>query len=261
MSPQTVLVVGATGNTGKYVVQMLLTQGHTVKALARSKERLLSVLPTTPTSASTSTENLQVTEASILDMSQSELDALVEGCTAVVSCLGHTMTMEGLYGTKSRRLCLESVQRLTKAIQTNTNNGSGIIKLIVMGTDGATIPGDPPRTRMERLVLWLLRHCLPPHADNEETAAFLLALPPTALQWSVVRPTDLQDGDPRPFDLHDTPPGGLFGAAIATRSNVAQCMVEFITDNAKWQRYNHKMPVLYDCHDNDNEEGDAKKSK
>ena len=67
------------------------------------------------------------------------------------------------------------------------------------------------------------------------------------LEWSVVRPTDLIDGRPTgKFQLFDKPQGGLFGAGVATRSHVAQCMAEFITNEKKWNAYKFKMPVLHD---------------
>jgi uncharacterized protein YbjT (DUF2867 family) len=79
LSSKKVVVVGATGATGKHVVQMLLDKGHQVVAVARSKEKMLSLLAPKDYGV-----NLVVKEASIMDLSAQELKDLTEGCKAVV---------------------------------------------------------------------------------------------------------------------------------------------------------------------------------
>ena len=74
-----VVVVGATGATGKHVVQMLLDKGHQVVAVARSKEKMSSLLVQKDYGS-----NLVIYEASIMDMSTQELKELTEGSSAVV---------------------------------------------------------------------------------------------------------------------------------------------------------------------------------
>ena len=44
VSAKRILVAGATGATGKHVVQMLLNKGQTVVAVARSEEKMMSLL-------------------------------------------------------------------------------------------------------------------------------------------------------------------------------------------------------------------------
>jgi nucleoside-diphosphate-sugar epimerase len=256
-SSKTVLVVGATGATGKHVVQFLLDQGHTVKVVARSKERMLSLLKGDD---SDKNDRLQITEAGILTLKQSELDDLVKGCDAVVSCLGHNMTMEGMWGKANRRLVKDSVKRLTKAIENNAaaaEESTKKCKFILMGSDGVAHPNDDKRGAVERFIIFLLRYLVPPHADNEEAAAFLLndCNKSTTVEWSVVRPTDLQDGETCGYELFPKPQGSLFGAGIATRANVAKFMVDLILKDDKWSQYKYQMPVLHDRKD------DTKKSK
>merc|ERR1711966_76060 len=103
-------------------------------------------------------------------------------------------------------------------------------------------------------VLYLLRCLVPPHVDNEEAAAYLhhsFLGGNSLLEWSVVRPTDLIDGVPTPgkYQLFEKPIGGLFGAGVATRSNVAHIMVEMIVNETTWEKYKFKMPVLHDDDD------------
>ena len=244
---KTVLIVGATGATGKHVVQILLDQGHVVKVVARSKERMLSLL----NGNQDKNDRLQVKEAAILDLKQSELNDLVKDCDAVVSCLGHNLTREGIWGKANRRLVKDSVKRLVKAIEDNTTEKSTKkCKFVLMGSDGVAHPNDDKRSAMERGIIFLLRHLLPPHADNEEAAAFLLNdCNDKSVEWSVVRPTDLQDGDMFDYEIFPKPQGSLFGSGIATRANVAKFMVDLVLKEDMWSQYRHQMPVLHDAKD------------
>lgn len=79
-SSKKVVVIGATGATGKYVVQMLLDNGgYNVVAVARSKEKMLSLLDQKDYG-----DKLVVQEASLMDLSTTELKDLTDGCIAVV---------------------------------------------------------------------------------------------------------------------------------------------------------------------------------
>jgi short-subunit dehydrogenase len=77
-----VLVVGATGATGKYVVNFLLNKGHNVVAVARSEETLMSLL--LAQTKDDYSRNLTVKELSISLCSPFEIQGLTEGCDAVV---------------------------------------------------------------------------------------------------------------------------------------------------------------------------------
>ena len=72
---KTVLVAGATGATGKFVVQQLLDKGHKVRVVARSKERMMNLL-----NDNAGGDRLSVTEASLLDLPESKLQELTNGC-------------------------------------------------------------------------------------------------------------------------------------------------------------------------------------
>jgi uncharacterized protein YbjT (DUF2867 family) len=76
----TTLVVGATGATGRHVVQMLLDKGQNVRALVRSKESMERLL------TGDFGDRLEITEASFLDLDETVLQELTKGCDAVVSC-------------------------------------------------------------------------------------------------------------------------------------------------------------------------------
>jgi len=229
-----VLVVGATGATGKHVVQMMLDAGHKVTAISRSKESMLQKLKDKKYD-----DQLQIVEASIMKMKPEELVELTKDCDFVVSCLGHNITFKGMY-LQDRKLCTEAAKRLTKAMPSTC-------KFIMMGSDGVAHTGvDPPRTRTERFVIFLLRYLVPPHADNEGAAAYLLS--DTSFQWVTVRPTNLDNkeeanGKYNVTEKSETP---LFGDQTVSRNNVAHFMVELMNNKEAFPKYLHKMPVLVD---------------
>lgn len=106
----TVLAVGASGATGRLLVEQLLNRGQSVKLIVRSPNNLPEVLKTH--------EKLSVIHASVLDLNDAEMAQHVEGCIAVASCLGHNMNLKGIYG-HPRRLVTDATRRLCNAIKAN----------------------------------------------------------------------------------------------------------------------------------------------
>ena len=92
---KTILVVGASGATGRLLVEQLLIRGQNVKAIVRSPKSLPEPLRGDP--------RLSLIHASISELSDSEIAKHVDGCDAVASCLGHNLDFRGLFG-RPRRL-------------------------------------------------------------------------------------------------------------------------------------------------------------
>lgn len=239
-----ILVVGATGATGKHVVRMLLEKGDaTVVALARSKEKLMGLLDMNKDKPN---PNLVVKEASIGDLSTEDFKELTNGCGSIVCCLGHNLTFKGMY---------KDGLFLQKAVKELTSNMPQGCRFVLMGSDGVAHPDgvtDPKRTRFERGILFLLRWLVPPHVDNEKTALYLSEN--SGFDWTVVRPGDLYNKEDETthtnaegYKIYDHPIGSLFGDNSTARSDVADFMVEVATMNSKsWtELYKHKMPVIY----------------
>mmetsp|Transcript_10538 Transcript_10538/g.25444 ORF Transcript_10538/g.25444 Transcript_10538/m.25444 type:complete len:248 (+) Transcript_10538:42-785(+) len=235
--PIKVLVVGATGATGKHVVQMLLDQNHHVTAIVRSKESMLRKLKKNDENYG---DRLEIHQASILKMSHLDLMLLTKGCDFVVSCLGHNMTFKGMF-LKDRKLVTQATTKLTRAMPSTC-------KFILMGSEGVKFPGvDPKRVFAERSILFLLRYLVPPHADNEGAAAYLLKAN-KSFHWTIMRPAALVDeekanGEYKISDKADTP---LFGDQTVSRNNVAHFMVKLMTQSGIYDQHLHKMPVIMD---------------
>ncbi|NNK76205.1 MAG: NAD(P)H-binding protein, partial [Maribacter sp.] len=106
----TILVVGASGATGRQLVTQLLQLEQQLKVIVRSMEDL-------PESWKNN-ERLTIINASVLELSDAEMVQYVQGCDAVASCLGHNLTFKGIYG-HPRRLVTDAVRRLSNAITAN----------------------------------------------------------------------------------------------------------------------------------------------
>ena len=255
-SALTVLVVGATGATGKHVVVQLLQKHHAVRTIVRSSDRLLSSLGDIlgAKDMDNYASQLQVTEAAILDLSDEELQKQVDGCDAIVQTLGHNMTFKGMYGAP-RKLVSESIRRLTKAAEAAKLADGKKMKVILMGSDGVSHPDkttDDKRPVSERVVLSLIRALVPPHRDNEAAAKYIYADVGTdkSFEWTVVRPTDLVEAETiSKYVAYDKPMGGLFGDNTVSRINVAQFMVDLLISDKAWKTWVYKMPVVHNAED------------
>ncbi len=232
-----ILVAGATGMTGRHVVNQLLQNGHQVRAIVRTPDKLDSEI--------LSHRNLTVIKAAILDLTDEELQAHVMDCDAIVSCLGHVLSFKGMFGAP-RNLCAEATRRLCNAIQIRPQ--SPPTKFILMNTVGVKNPHlNEPRTIVERLVLSLLHYTIPPQRDNELAAAYLIdeigSINPQ-IEWSIVRPDSLINADISQYETAQSPSTGLFSGRPTARANVARFMVSLIEDEPVWHQWKFKMPVI-----------------
>jgi putative NADH-flavin reductase len=221
-------------------VQQLLERGQEVVAVVRSAGSLPEDLQ--------KYENLSVVQASLLDLSDAELAQLVEGCTAVASCLGHNLTLKGIYG-HPRRLVTDATRRLCTAIQTNQPHAP--VRFVLMNTTGnANRDLDEQRSASEKIVTGILRVVLPPQADNEQAADYLrtvIGQNNGAIEWVAVRPDSLLNEDMvTEYSVHPSPTRSpVFNSGKTSRINVGHFMAELITDDATWNKWKGQMPVIY----------------
>ena len=238
----TILVVGASGATGRLLVSQLLERGHCVTAVVRAQSRVLEPLA--------DNEKLSLVRATVLDLSEDELVQLVTGCSAIVSCLGHTLSFKGIYG-KPRRLVTDTVHKLCQAAQ--TVNATTAVKFVLMNTTGNSNRDIPEKISFgQSCVIWLLRLLLPPHADNENAADYLrveIGQNNACIEWVVVRPDALTDDEEvTEYELQLSPTrSAIFDAGITSRINVGNFMARLITEPDTWRRWQGKMPVIYNA--------------
>lgn len=236
----TTLVVGASGATGRLVVEQLLNAGEAVKIIVRSLDAIDEDMQNNPL--------LTVTQADLLSLTDAQLIGQVKGCQAVVSCLGHNLTFKGLFG-QPRRLVTQAVIRLTRAVEKTSPQTP--VKFILMNTSGnQNKHAGETISLKETCVLGLLRCLLPPHVDNEEAAAFLqnqIDGHSQIIRWVAVRPDDLTD-EPNVTSYVTYPSpirSAIFDAGKTSRINVAHFMAQLVLDDECSDKWQGQMPVIY----------------
>ncbi len=237
-----ILVVGASGATGRLVVEQLLNEGEEVKVIVRSTPSLPQHL--------IDHAKLTVTEASLLEMTDAELLAQVQGCDAIVSCLGHNLTFKGIFGHPGR-LVTDSVRRLCGAVE--KTEPAQPVKIVLMNTTGNRNKKAAEKITLgHRIVVTMLRYLLPPHADNEQAAAYLQTSYETtgnAVEWVAVRPDSLINAEALGmYEVFASPiRDPIFNSGKTSRINVAGFMKELIVDDTLWVKWRGQMPVIYNC--------------
>lgn len=235
-----VLVVGASGETGRLLVEKLLHCEHEVKIIVRSKDKLSEFIK--------KHKKISIITANILDLSDDDLVTHVKDCNAIASCLGHNLSLKGMYG-KPRRLVLDATKRLCHAIK--INKPTSRVKYILMNTAGNSNRDLSEKISFsEKCVIGLLRLLLPPLVDNEEAADFLrtyIAQKDNDIEWVAVRPDSLKDEtEVTPYEIHPSPiRSALFDPGAVSRVNVASFMAKLITDEKVWGKWKGQMPVIY----------------
>lgn len=231
-----VLVVGASGATGRLVVEQLLDRGVEVSAVVRS----LDALP--------DHHSLSKIQATVHDLTSSEMALHLKGCSAVVSCLGHNLTFKGMFG-KPRLLVTDTIESICTALKSNDSGDR--VKVILMNTTGNSnrdIPEIAPLS--QRIVVAIIRALLPPHVDNEKAADYLrtkIGQNDKAIEWVAVRPDALTDeSEVSEYDVHISPiRNAIFDSGATSRINVGNFMAELILDESIWMQWKGKMPVVY----------------
>jgi uncharacterized protein YbjT (DUF2867 family) len=240
-SQPTILVLGGTGRTGRRVVTQLLARGAHVRAIVRSAARLPAEAAEHP--------GLSVTEAELLALSDEELQRQLAGCQAVVCCLGHTISFQGVFGAP-RDLVAQAVLRIARAAR--ALHGSPPLRLVLMSSVSVNDPAglDTRRGAFERAVLWAMRAVLPPARDNQLAADFLcLTIGPTDphLEWVIVRPDTLIEGGISQEAVHPGLVASLFHPDNSTMSNVAHFQCELACEARVWEEWKGQLPVIVDA--------------
>ena len=239
-----VCITGATGATGIKVVEQLLERGVSVKAVVRSAEKLHSL--------SQSYSQLEIVTAGISEMGVQKLQNLVSDCDAVVSCLGHNISLKGIFG-KPRRLVTESMQKFSEAVLKLKSDRK--IKFILMNTTANSNRDlNEKSTTGQSIVLGLLRVLLPPQADNEQAADYLrrkIGQDHPIVEWVAVRPDSLINQDTvTEYSIHQSPTRDpVFNPGKTSRINVAHFMAELLTNETLWDQWKGQMPVQYNNED------------
>lgn len=236
----TILVVGASGATGRLLVKQLLDKGLEVKVIVRQPNLLPDDIK--------QHVNLSEIHVSVHELTDAEMALHVTGCDGVVSCLGHNLTFKGMFG-QPRLLVTDTVQRLCRAIE--AKHPEKVVKFILMNTTGNSNRDVPEKVSFgQACVISLLRLLLPPHLDNEKAADYLrtqIGQRNRSIEWVAVRPDGLTNaGVVTEYEIHPSPiRSAIFDAGSTSRINVGHFMAELIADDELWNRWKGQMPVIY----------------
>jgi nucleoside-diphosphate-sugar epimerase len=237
-TPQTVLLVGGTGRTGGRLLQQLLGRGVRVRTIVRPGSKVPADV--------VGHADLMLIEASLLSLSDADLQHHVRGCDAVVSCLGHVLSLKGIFGPP-RDLVTKATTSLCRAIE--ALEPAAPVQFILMSSVSVTRPRglDTRRTSLEKAFLWLLCGVLPPARDNQRAADFLLeeiGAGNPYVQWTTVRPDTLLPGDVSEYAVHEGLVNGVFAPGSTNMANVAHFMCELVTNPRTWAEWAGKLPVI-----------------
>lgn len=226
-----VAVFGSTGQTGFQVVKQLLDENIYVKAVARNDEKFLNIK---------NADKLDIIIGNIPEMDRSSIKSLLYDVDAVVSCLGHNLSIKGVFG-KPHYLVFNSILKILD----NLNNEKKQ-KVILMNTTACKNDVLLEKyTVGEKIVMNIFHNLLPPQRDNEK--ALKLLMDHDDINWVAVRPDTLIDEEKvteyKIFETVQRSP--VFNAGKTSRINVANFIKELIVNEDLWTKWRHKTPVIY----------------
>jgi putative NADH-flavin reductase len=196
-----VLILGATGGTGRLVVSQALRAGHEVSVLVRD-----------PTRLTTATDRLRVTVGSLTD-SGDALENAMRDQDVVVSTVGRgpSLKSEGLIATSARAIV-------------DAMNAHGIRRLIFMSAFGVGVTRrDTPL--VPRIAIRLPLRDI--YADKEVGDKIVLG---SDLDWTIAYPTALTNG-PATGVYRVGERVALRGFPKVSRADVADFIVSQIVDD------------------------------
>lgn len=168
-----VAVIAATGSTGALVVDKLMANGHEVVAISRSPA------PGREPASRFSAKSGDLTSVVVLKNA-------IEGCDAIISCLGQSRASKSLF---ARRTSPPDILRKVAAA-TIAAIGNGPQHFIYMSAFG--VGEDRKRHALLFRIILRLSSINDAYIDHAEAEA---AIRRSSLLWTIIRPTGLTDKD------------------------------------------------------------------
>lgn len=236
----TTMILGASGATGKHLVQQFIALGHNVKVVLRPT----SIVP----DDWQNNKNVNIITATIHEMTVDEMAVHLKDCNAVASCLGHNLSLKGMYG-EPKKLVTNAVRLVCDSYL--KSNLLKPLKFVLMNTAGNSNRDlNEHISNRQKMMVALIRSLLPPHRDNEEASDYLrlmIGQNHPSIQWVVVRPDALIDEEKvTEYSLHTSPArSAIFNPGKTSRINVGRFMASLILYEEIWRKWKGQMPVVY----------------
>jgi nucleoside-diphosphate-sugar epimerase len=234
-----VLILGASGATGKHVVTEFMRRKINTRIVIRHNAKIPDEIRTS--------RLVEIIHGNIYEFTDQELQEIITGCKEIVFCLGHNITLKGIFGKPHRLVCV-SLQNICRNIEKNID---GDRKIVLMSTVAYhNKEAGERRSFFEKLILSILYLLLPPHKDNMLAANYLLhdiGCNNSKIRWTAVRPDSLIDNtEMSQYEIAERiKRSPLFDPGKTSRINVGYFIVELLTDNELWKKWQYKMPVIY----------------
>lgn len=208
----TIALFGATGRTGRQVLDLELASGHRVQALARQADSLTG-----------GPEGLTVVQGDVLDAGA--VLQVVTGADVVVSVFGHVKGSPARVQTDGTTVIVDAMQ------------AAGVGRIVSLSGGGLPAPQDKPKLPDRLIVLALKAISGAVLADAVDHAAVLAA---SDLDWTIVRAPRLTDRPGR-----GTYRIGWVGVNASTQVSRAD-LAAAILDIALNDTYSHQLPFVSD---------------
>ena len=192
------VIFGASGGTGRHLVEQALASGHVVTVLVRH-----------PATFSVRHEQLTLIQGDVLDITRVEV--AMEGQDAVLSALGTNQR-----GPVS--LCTDGIQNILTAMTHHH-----VRRLLVVSAYGAT---ESHHRNLYNLLLWsLLKEKM---VDKERMEQVIKQ---SDVDWTLIRPSFLTNGS-RTQRYRSSPDIHMRVTSHISRADVADFMLQHIQDTA-----------------------------
>lgn len=203
-----IAVFGATGGTGRQVVQQALAAGDQVTALVRDPARLAVQSP-----------SLTVVQGDVLD--PTKVAETIQDADAVVVSLGNTANNTDYVVSQGTQVIVDAMQRQGKPK-----------RIVVVSSLGVGDSIDQVSFAFKMLMKSVFKKAMD---DKERQEALVKA---SGLDWIIVRPGGLTDGPATGQARAGTDPG--ITAGQVSRADVAAFVLQQLSDNA----YLHQTPAI-----------------
>jgi putative NADH-flavin reductase len=197
-----VLIVGASGGTGRQLVTQALERGYNVTAFVRNPSKLSIQHP-----------QLQIIRGDVLDYAS--VEGAVRGQEVVISALGHKRFF---YPT---RILSEGTRNLLRAMQSH-----GVPRFVCVTSLGI---GDSVGRMGLYYTLLIIPIILPFYFWDKTRQERLIAA--SKLEWVIVRPGMLTNGEKRNVYRHGHKVGSFIWTVRISRADVADFMLNQLADN------------------------------
>jgi len=192
-----VAVLGATGRTGRPMVEELLRRDHAVVALVRDPAKLDGLRDRVQVVTGTSTD-------------RPALDHLLTGADAVLSALGPS--------SRETTLHTDTARTLVEAMPAH-----GVTRFVGVSGAGIDAAGDQKGAR-DKAISWLVKRLGGAVAADKQNEYAVFA--DSDLDWTLVRPPRLVDGPPTREVYHDAHTPGR--SSSLRRSDLAIVLVDIL---------------------------------